>query len=320
MHPIVVVGGGISGIACARAVSEAGLPVQVRDRGRRLGGRMASRRTRDRPVDTGASYFTVSETRFGAVVERWRAEGLAREWTDTFSVLERDSDGEVHARSTSGPVRWGGTAGLRALVEALAVGLEVAQTPVQEVRHVAGGLLVDGDPASAVVLAMPDPQARRLLGSGLEEERGVLDMSFDPVLAHTTVWDERRWDLDGAFVNGDDDLAWLADDGRRRGDGAPVLVAHSTPDLAARHLDDPSAAEGAMLAALRHLLGLRGEPGLSEVRRWTYAKPTGNRESPFLLSERGLGACGDSWSSGAKVQGAYLSGLALGEELADRVG
>ena len=58
----VVVGGGISGIACASALSEAGLDVAVRDRGRVLGGRMMSRTLRDtgtrfdgRVVDIGAS-------------------------------------------------------------------------------------------------------------------------------------------------------------------------------------------------------------------------------------------------------------------------
>ena len=64
MDPVIVVGAGISGVACARALSEAGLAVRVLDRGRRIGGRMASRSVDGRPVDIGASYVTASDACF----------------------------------------------------------------------------------------------------------------------------------------------------------------------------------------------------------------------------------------------------------------
>ena len=75
-------------MACARTLTEAGVEVQLLDRGRRLGGRMAVRTVDGHPVDTGASYFTVSDDRFAAVVADWKARGLAREWTDTFEVFD----------------------------------------------------------------------------------------------------------------------------------------------------------------------------------------------------------------------------------------
>ncbi len=55
VEPVLVVGGGISGVAAALEVQRAGLSVTVVDRGRRLGGRMASGTTKGRPVDIGAS-------------------------------------------------------------------------------------------------------------------------------------------------------------------------------------------------------------------------------------------------------------------------
>ena len=79
VEPVLVVGGGISGVAAALEVQRAGLPIVVVDRGRRLGGRMASRTTEGRPVDIGASYVTVSDPAFAAVVEDWQQRGLARE-------------------------------------------------------------------------------------------------------------------------------------------------------------------------------------------------------------------------------------------------
>jgi predicted NAD/FAD-dependent oxidoreductase len=315
MEPVVVVGGGISGVACARTLAAAGLPVTVLDRGRRLGGRMASRHIEGRPVDTGASYFTVGDSAFATVAQDWERRGLAHRWTDTFSVLRSGAP----PTSKSGPVRWGTAGGMRSLVEDLATGLDVRRSEVRAVDGSDGTLRVDGAAAAAVVLAMPDAQARRLLGVGLDAESAALTRGSDPVLALVAWWDERGWDLDGGFVDADEHLAWVADDGRRRGDGAPVLVAHSTPAFAARHLEDPDAAGPAMTAALCRLLGL--DPPLGTlVHRWSLAKPTGEREEPFLFSGQLLGVCGDGWGGRSKVEGAYLSGLALGEALVGRLG
>ncbi|WP_346621622.1 FAD/NAD(P)-binding protein [Blastococcus montanus] len=53
--PVTVIGAGIAGLACARALRDAGREVQVLDRGRAPGGRLSSRTVHGRPVDLGAS-------------------------------------------------------------------------------------------------------------------------------------------------------------------------------------------------------------------------------------------------------------------------
>ncbi|WP_341925827.1 FAD-dependent oxidoreductase [Nocardioides psychrotolerans] len=320
MDPIIVVGAGISGVACARVLAEAGLPVTVVDRGRRIGGRMASRRLAERPVDTGAQYFTVTDDRFARVVADLESAGVVRPWTDTFTVL---SSGAAPAPK-QGPVRWGTPAGMRSVVEALASGLEVREDAVEVVTADPEGLRVDGTPASAVVLAMPDGQAARLLGEGLSPLAADLSREWEPVLALTAWWPTRLWDLDGAFVagafvNDDPDLAWIADDGSRRGDGAPVLVAHSTPTFAAPHVPDPQAALPAMVAAVQRVLGISVPPSGTHLQRWSMARPTGSRDEPFLLTPSGLGVCGDGWGPVSKVEGAFLSGAALGDALVTRL-
>ncbi|WP_299956107.1 NAD(P)/FAD-dependent oxidoreductase [uncultured Modestobacter sp.] len=311
----VVIGGGIAGIACARALADRGRPVQVLDRGRRLGGRMGGRTLHGRPVDLGASYLTVSDgSPFAPVVAGWVDRGLARPWTHTFAV----AGPQGIERTTSGPLRYGTPGGLRGLVTDLATGLDVQLERTVTRVGSDGGPTVDGDPAAAVVLALPDPQAARLLEPGTAIAGRLQPTAWQPTLAVVLDFARRSWDADlhGVFVHDSPALEWIADDGDRRGDGAPVLVAHSTPALAAEHLDGPERAVPAVLAAVRAVLGLDEEPEWTHVHRWSFAKPTDPREEPFAVAD-GIGLCGDGWAAPSKVESAWRSGHALGTALAD---
>ncbi|MFN3950180.1 NAD(P)/FAD-dependent oxidoreductase, partial [Microbacterium sp.] len=302
---VTVVGGGVSGLACARAVREGGRSVRVLDRGRRVGGRLSSRTIDGRPVDLGASYFVVGEAEgFGHVVADWRERELARPWTDTFQVIDPDGG----RTPKPGPMRWAAPLGLRSLALDLAEGLDVVSERVVERVE---PYRVDGEDAGEVVLAMPSPQAARLTG---DAPGGVQE--WEPVIAVVLRWDERRWDADlhGAFAADDADVSFVADDGDRRGDGAPVLVVHTTGDRARRHLDDPDAAIAPVLAATRRLLEISDDPVATHAHRWTFARPTETTGQPFFRSP-GLSACGDSWGESAAVRTAWTSGDALGRAL-----
>ena len=183
------------------------------------------------------------------------------------------------------------------------------------------GPIVDFQPVAAVVLAMPDPQALDLLSDGLEAERAALHgRTWEPVLALAARWSERAWPLiDGVFVNESPILTFVADDGARRGDGAPVLVAHADPVFSAGHLDDPDSAAPAMLAELAAVLGIVVEPDWVQVKRWGVARPTAGRPEPFHLGPAMVGLAGDGWHGRPRVEAAFLSGRALGRELAARL-
>lgn len=306
---VCVVGAGIAGVACARVLVAGGVPTLVVDRSLVVGGRMASRTLAGRPVDTGAQYFTVAGEGFRAVVQEWSARGLARPWTDAIAVHE---GGELRPPK-AGPMRWAAPLGLRSLVADLAAGLDVRSSTT--VAHVGRGPTVDGAGCDAVVLAMPDPQALRLLDPALDAERAQLrGREWQPQLSLLCGWPSRRWDLDAAFINDSDVLSFVADDGTRRGDSAPVLVAHSTPTFAAPHLPDPDAAGPAMVAALSDVLRLPGVPSWTRVQRWGFAKPATPRDEPCFLGPDRVGLCGDGWGA-SKVETAWTSGDALGRAL-----
>src|SRR6185312_4498562 len=122
--------------------------------------------------------------------------------------------------------------------------------------------------ADAVVLAMPGPQALRIADLAVAKRQ-----EWSPVLTAVLTYPERDWpDFHGAFVNGHPVLATLCDDGDRRGDRAPVLIAHSTADFARPRLADPAAAAGDLEKAVRELLDLPAAIS-TRVHRWTFAQP-----------------------------------------------
>ena len=310
MADVVVVGAGIAGIACAVELSAAAVPVRVLERAHGVGGRMASADIEGRPVDYGAAYFTVRDPEFAAVVQGWRSAGLARPWTSELTVF-----GAEGSATKAGPVRWAAPHGLRSLVVDLAHDLDV--TLNHEVHRVGPGrsLELDGDPADVVVLAMPDPQAERLLEACSTAGAAVAGRPWRPVIAVTAAYVEREWaPLPAAFVNDHPVLSLIADDGDRRGDGAAVLVAHTTAAVARRHDGDPDGAVPEVLAALRELMDLQQRPRWTRAHRWRYAAPESERDTRFLLTGDGIGLAGDGWGR-SSIETAWRSGTLLAREL-----
>lgn len=308
---VVVVGAGIAGVACARALADSGVVVRVLERGRVVGGRMATRRYDGRRADIGAGYFTVSDARFAAVVARWRDAGLAREWTDTLTVHSPSG-----WSTTAEPMRWAAPGGLRSLVVDLARGLDVRVE--SEVEWVEPGPRVDGARTDAVVLAMPGPQALRVLDPRSRAVRAAAEgQGWQPSLVATLRFPKRTWDFPGVFVNGNPVLRAIFDDGSRRGDNAPVLVAHTVAAFAEGFVADPTDAADDIEAAVRELIDL--PPATSRaVHRWTYAIPGTPNPAPFFFGEEMIGIAGDAWGL-PRVETAWLSGTLLAEALLTQV-
>jgi predicted NAD/FAD-dependent oxidoreductase len=318
---VAVIGAGISGIAAAQALQRRGVEVVVIDRGHRIGGRMAARTLRGtgmaydgRLVDVGAAYLTASEPGFQAVVDSWVARGLAREWTDTLATA--DADGRTGV--VGGPMRYAAPEGLRSLVEDLAADLPLVVNPqaVEDVVRDGAGVRVDGTAFDAVVLAMPGAQALDLLGDDDALAEVLVRQVYDPTLTLVAAYDERCWEpFEAMFVNDSALLTLVADDGRRRGDDAPVLVAHSAAVLAARHLDDPLGAAPELLAALRRSVGTTADPAWFDVRRWSLARPRRTEGAAFAFDGT-VGLCGDAWGATSRIETAWTSGDALGAAVA----
>jgi predicted NAD/FAD-dependent oxidoreductase len=72
---IVIIGSGIAGLACARRLAKAGLSPIVLDKGRGIGGRVATRRVGNLQFDHGAQFVNAHGAGFATVLAGLSAAG-----------------------------------------------------------------------------------------------------------------------------------------------------------------------------------------------------------------------------------------------------
>ena len=161
----LIVGAGIAGLVAARTLQNRGLRVLVLDKGRGVGGRLATRNFEGGRFDYGAQFFTVRNPAFRGLVEEWMAAGVVAPWSEGFFLPDgRFKDtGEVHYR---------GVGGMRTIATHLALNLDVrsqvevkaisVEKTVWNVTDTNGNVFA----GKALILTPPVPQSLALLEVG----------------------------------------------------------------------------------------------------------------------------------------------------------
>lgn len=319
-----VVGAGIAGLACARALQSADAAVTVFERDAFPSGRAATWIDEAGPFDHGAQYFTARDPRFAAAVESWLADGVVQRWEGRIVAF----DGGLVIDKTDSVERFVAVPGMRRLGLHLAQSLDLrCSTPIARLRHGGSGWHLHGaqtteefGPFDAVLTTLPSPLAADLLDglSGVaEQSRSV---TWDPCWAATiALGHHSNAEFDGAFVNDDPILGWMARDSAkpRRGKVAGVAerwVLHARPAWSARYAElEPLEALRWLVRSFSARLRTNLHPVHARAHLWPHAMPANPLGQRFLwdASQR-LGLAGD-WCNGPRIEGAYLSGLALAE-------
>ncbi|CAA9431150.1 MAG: Renalase, oxidases 1,2-dihydro- and 1,6-dihydro-beta-NAD(P)H isomers back to NAD(P) [uncultured Rubrobacteraceae bacterium] len=320
----VVVGAGISGLLAARELTEAGWRVTVLDKGRGVGGRMATRRTGVAAFDHGAQFFTVRGERFEDLVDGWLQAGAAAEWSRGFADAEGNANPDGHPR-------YRGSEGMTSIPKHLADGLDVRTGErVVSVDRTGNGWTVaceSGESVSggALLLTAPVPQSLALAESGnyaLPEgaRRQLEGISYDPCLALMALLDGSSPvpHPGGVQIKGEP-LDWIGDNAMKGISDRPALTIHAGPQWSRAHYDDH---ETDVTRALLDLAG--GQLGAdlvssvveTSLARWRYSWVTSSHEEACLMAseEPPLVFCGDGFGQ-PKVEGAALSGLAAADGL-----
>ena len=344
--PVVIIGAGLTGLVCARALQDAGRPVVVLDKGRSPGGRLATRwlGQPSRRCDTGAQFFSVRDAAFAQLVQRWTPTVVP--WCHGFPVIRPDA-----ILPPDGHPRWHAPEGMSALAKHLAMSLDLRceRTVTGLVPDPAGWRLTvePGDLvrpttpatgpaetllASAVILTAPLPQvpmwfARWDLDIPPALAEDLAKSHFDPCLCALLDWptaDRPVLPPPGAARVEDpaSPVGWLSSQAAK-GLHTPgdALVVHARGDWSALHQkEDDATVLAALIPAAKALverLGGRwpGAPAEATVKRWKYslAVRSPKPRCRILNLPATLVIAGDGYGEAGRVEGAVLSGLAAAQ-------
>ena len=180
---VAVVGGGISGLACARELGLRGCDPVVFEADERLGGRCSSRSTRVGLFDDGAQCM-ISDTRLAAhAVQAPNELAALHPWTVAATPAEEERNNKAWTEEdveteVSRTLKLMGTVGvpsMLALADVLARPLHVRlNTPIVQARHRGSRWALSSaageieDDFQALVLALPAPLAMPLVRESAE--------------------------------------------------------------------------------------------------------------------------------------------------------
>ena len=304
---IAVIGSGMAGLACARRLTEAGHAPVVFDKGRGIGGRLATRRTPEGwQFDHGAQYITASSPGFQTLLEQAERAGAVARW----------ADGSERPHLV-------GTPGMRGLAAELGRGIAIHQgVEVLALRQSDRGwelTLAEGTRVfDRVVVTVPAPQIARLLGAEHPITRTVAQVRLDPCLTLMAAFDP---DTPRPFISQADPeapLVWIAQDSSKPGRAAPLCwVAQASPAWSTAHLElDPEAIVAQMLPLLCARLGATLETVRhAAAHRWLYARVAVPLGQPFVRDPSGTLYAGGDWCLEARVEAAWASGEAIAQDI-----
>lgn len=318
----LIIGAGISGLLAATELNKAGHNAIVLDKGRGVGGRMASRRMGDGlRADHGAQYFTARDERLKTYVQDWLDAGVVSQWSDGFF----SSDGAPHF---NGEPRYIGTTGMTAIAKHLAKSLTVhSQTKVEKICWDKDKFVVDvgngSFSADNLIITSPVPQSLALLDAGNlilpSAIRAQLnEIAYQPIIAVLAELDapSKLPNPGGLWPTEREPISWLADNQQKGISAKPTVTIHAATQFSTDHFDaDPDTVAKKLIAAAQPYLG--ASVINYQYHRWRYATPTTLHPNPFLFTNAPAPIlfAGDAFA-GPRVEGAALSGIETGRALA----
>ena len=330
IHNTVILGAGVAGLAAAGVLRCAGREAVVLEKSRGSGGRAATRRWDGFPVDHGAQFFTARSEAFKRQVDDWSSQGICHEWTRGF---HRYREGELSPPDGDNHPRYACREGLSALGRALASQVDTPierQAKVVAVRAERGVWILtceDGREARgrSLVVTAPPPQGETLLAESAPAAAELLrGIAMDPCLAVVARFHRRDLAWRGIQSN-DAAISWIGHDTSKRPDlheGKTLVVIHASPAFSrGNYAADEGEIIATLLARTSEISGddLRS-PEAVFLQRWRYAQPVAAREGEQAVSFEApapLILAGECFAGG-KIEGAWLSGVAVGEMLLSR--
>lgn len=316
----IIIGAGIAGLSAARRLTELKIPHIVLDKGRSVGGRMATRRIGNALCDHGAQLISAQGPEMICTVDEWRDSKLVK------------SCGPLSTRPRRGGDFYYAIKGMNSIAKHMARDLDVRTSwQAQSVmfnNHIATTHSHNGESMTArsVLLTPPMPQSLALLDAGdvsLDSElRTLLEtIDYDRCIAVlVTIPGESNIPAPEGLWLGSEPIQWIADN-RKKGllSEETAITIHAGPEFSNSHWEtDPNDVADTLLTAVSEWIG--EEHTEVQVHRWRYAHAvTKHPRTHLVVDSPGLLAFAGDGFAGQDLEGAHLSGIAAANALAKRM-
>jgi predicted NAD/FAD-dependent oxidoreductase len=324
---VLIVGAGLSGLMAAHTLQDRGYTVQLIDKGRSVGGRLATRRVGDGGLaDHGAQFFTVRTDTLRGYVEKWLADDVVYVWGTGWS------DGSLKKTAGDGHPRYVAHGGMNKLAKYIAQGLDIVLhrriTSIQLANNTWTILDEDGEAYNgrALLLTPPMPQSLDLLDhSNVKLDAADLSdlqkIQFGPCLCGIHAIDgELNLPEPGAVQNFEHDVYWVADNQAKGISKQVVVTSHASAKFSRQNWDTPEADVIAELeSAVMPFLTEGSQIVSTQLKKWRYSVPLTTYPQEYLLAQGlpNLAFAGDAFGGRGRIEGAFKSGIAAAEALID---
>jgi predicted NAD/FAD-dependent oxidoreductase len=325
---VLIIGAGLCGVTTARSLTGAKkISWKLIEKSRSVGGRMATRRIEDARFDHGAQFFTVRSEPFKAEVDKWMEKGICKEWVRGFGDNRDD-----------GHPRYVGTNGMNQLVKDFAAALPqksiALNEKVAEITLAGESIAVTSESGArffctTLILTTPLTQTTAMMANFPLDQNAskiierLAGVSYDPCVAVMGFFDPVDLPLDkfpAKTMN--EPLAFVADNfSKGLSDRKGSLTIHLSSEAShGLFTANDSVVVDFVCHELRRHFHLKKvtRPAIVEVHRWRFASPKTAIEEPYLswCGSNGVKIyfAGEAFG-GPKIEGAYLSGLAVGKAL-----
>ena len=304
----LVIGAGMAGLTAARVLQQNGWQTTVLDKGRGVGGRLATRRFDQGRADHGAQYFTVRTPEFRKLVSELEEAGVVKEWNFP----------------NSDHPRFVGTEGMSAIAKFLAKGLNVRTNErVTKITPTTDGCTANTEAdnqftAAKVIITAPAPQAISLVADSAfvltpSELTSIESIVYAPCFAVMVVLNQKIILPFGGLKFANGPVSWLADNYQKGiSSQQTILTIHASPDFSRQYLEAPP--EEIAVKLIKHLRDwIPAEAAVSfQTHRWRYSLAEKCFPAPFLATQKPFTLLfgGDGFGMG-NVEGAFQSGLQM---------
>jgi len=309
-----VVGAGAAGLAAARRLQAQGIAVTLFDKGRRPGGRLASRDTVHGVFDHGVRHLAAPSAPLRRLLELC-PEGHVTDWAACARAEEAPAPGWIGVPSNNQiAVDWSAGLDVRLAQPVTAVrpddaGWQLQWAGAQTPFHVDG-----------VIITVPQPQLAALL-PGLALPEPLERIVYEP--CWTLLWVPTADALPAGEVfqpAAHAAIAQILREDRKPGRGGdPRYVVHATSAWSREVLEQtPDAVAVALHAQAAALLGIAPGTRYAVAHRWRYAEVRDSLQRPQLRLAPGLHYASDGCLGGT-VEDAVTSGTMAANALLEHL-